>query len=57
MNKKKYMVIGVFAGVIVLGAGVVYYFDAGVINDSIGIDSARIDAISDADLSAVDSAS
>jgi hypothetical protein len=57
MNKKKYFTAGIFAVVIVIGAGVAYYFDPAAINNVIGINNAAIDAASGADLSAIDGAS
>jgi len=57
MNKKKYLTAGVFVIVVVIGAGIAYYFDPTVINNVIGIDTTAVDAAPSADLSAIDSAS
>ena len=49
MNNKKYINVSVFVVVIVLGAGIAYYFYPAPINDMLGINSAAINAVSDAD--------
>ncbi|HEY5220920.1 MAG TPA: lamin tail domain-containing protein [Candidatus Paceibacterota bacterium] len=57
MNKKNYIAVGAFVLLIAIGGGIAYYFDPVAINSLIGIDNAQIDTVSDADLSAIDSAS
>ncbi|HUC31652.1 MAG TPA: lamin tail domain-containing protein, partial [Candidatus Paceibacterota bacterium] len=57
MNKKKYMTIGAFAVVIAIALGIAYYFDPAAINNIIGINSTEINAISDADMPALDGTS
>jgi len=57
MNNKKYISVGVFAVIVMVGAGVAYYFDPAAINNVLGIGSAQIDAVSDADVSILDDGS
>jgi hypothetical protein len=57
MDNKKYMTMGVFTMLVVIGAGVAYYFDPAAINNMIGINAAEIDVVSDADQSMIDGAS
>ena len=56
MNKK-YISTGVFIVVVVIGAGVAYYFYPTAIDNAIGIGSAQPGAVADADLSALDDGS
>jgi hypothetical protein len=56
MNKK-YISTGVFIVVVVIGAGITYYFYPTVIDNALGIDSAQPGAVADADLSALDDGS
>jgi hypothetical protein len=57
MKKKPYISVGVFLSIIAIAAGIGYYFDPAAIQNVFGIGSAQIDAISDADISAIDAAS
>jgi hypothetical protein len=55
MSKKKFASVGIFAVMIVIGAGVAYYCYPSAINNALGINSAGVDTISDGDILATDS--
>jgi len=55
MNKKKYISIGIFVVIILIGGGIAYYFYPSAINSVIGIQSTQTDATSTDDLLSMDS--